>query len=164
LAEIQKKHDTYMKFNTQVFALSVDPLKQSQNIIEKMKLPFKLLCDEDKHVIDLYHLKNPFEHDGIAKPATFIINPEGKVCYRSLDGTANRVDLSDELQFLEKLHNDAGYKMGNAPKKSLIIPSPKNMWRMSLNMIFNGNFADWMHFLLFPVEMFRMMASRFKKK
>jgi peroxiredoxin len=105
---MQRNHDTYEKLNTRVFAISVDPLKQSQNLIEKMKLPFTLLCDEGKHVIDLYHLKNPFEHNGIAKPATFIINSEGKVCYRSLDGTANRVDLSDELQFLEKLHNDAG--------------------------------------------------------
>ncbi len=129
-----------------------------------MKLPFVLLCDEDKHVIDLYNLRNPFEHDGIAYPATFIINPESKICYRSLDGTASRVDLSDELLFLEKLHNDAGYKMDTAPKKSWIIPSLKDGWRMSLNLIFKGNFADWKHFLLFPVEMFRMTASKFKKR
>ena len=128
-----------------------------------MKLLFTLLCDEDKHVIDLYQLRNPFEHGGIAYPATFIINSEGKICYRSLDGTANRVDLSDELLFLGKLHNDAGYKMDTAPKTSWIIPSPKDGWRMASNLIFNGNFADWKHFLLFPVEMFRMMASKYKK-
>ncbi|MBU0994995.1 MAG: peroxiredoxin family protein [Proteobacteria bacterium] len=164
MAELKKNHASYGKFNTRVFALSVDPLKQSQNLVKKMDLPFPLLCDEDKHVIDLFHLRNPFEHGGIAYPATFIINPERKICYRSLDGTASRVDLSDELLFLEKIHNDAGYQMDIAPKKSWIIPSLKDGWRMSLNLIFNGNFADWKHFLLFPVEMFRMMVNKFRKR
>ena len=127
-----------------------------------MKLSFELLCDEDKHVIDLFNLRNPFEHGGIAYPATFIINPEGKICYRSLDGTASRVDLSDELRFLEKLHDDAGYMMDTAPKKSWIIPSLKDTWRMTSNLIFNGNFADWKHFLLLPLEMFRMKVNQSK--
>jgi len=125
-----------------------------------MKLSFDLLCDEDKHVIDLFDLRNPFEHDGIAYPATFIINPEGKICYRSLDGTASRVDLSDELKFLERLQDDAEYKMDTTPKKSWIFPSLKDMWRMSLNLICKGNLADWKHFLLFPVEMFRKTVKK----
>ena len=164
MAELKKNYDSYSQFNTQVFALSADPLKQSQNLSEKMKLPFTLLCDEDKHVIDLYHLRTPFEHGGIAYPATFIIDSEGKIRYRSLDGTTNRVDLSDELLFLGKLHSDAEYKIDTALKRSWIIPSPKDVWRMASNLILNGNFADWKHFLLFPVEMFTMMASKFKKR
>lgn len=143
-----------------MFALSVDPIKQSRNLADKMKLSFELLCDEDKHVIDQFDLRNPFEHDGIAYPATFIINSDGKICYRSLDGTASRVDLSDELRFLERLHGDAGYTMDSAPKRSWMIPSLKDGWRMSANVICNGNFADWKHFVLLPVEMFRMLARK----
>jgi len=159
LAEIERNYDAYRKFNTRVFALSVDPVKQSRNLAEKMKLSFELLCDEDKHVIDLFDLRNPFEHDGIAYPATFIINAEGKICYRSLDGTASRVNLTEELKFLERLHDDAEYKMDAVPNKTWIIPSLKDMWRMSSNLILKGNFADWKHFLLLPVEVFKMIRG-----
>ncbi len=88
--EIQKNYDTYTKFNTRVFALSTDSPKQSESLIKKSNLSLTLLCDEDRKVVDLFKLRNPFEHDGIAYPATFIINPEGKICYRSIDGTAAR--------------------------------------------------------------------------
>jgi peroxiredoxin len=71
-----------------------------------MNLSSTLLCDADRKVVDLFKLRNPFEHDGIAYPATFIINQDGKICYRSIDGTANRVDLTDEISFLEQLHKD----------------------------------------------------------
>ncbi|MCP4346343.1 MAG: redoxin domain-containing protein, partial [Desulfobacterales bacterium] len=157
MAEIQKKYDTYDKFNTKVFALSTDSPKQSENIVKKMNFSLTLLCDEDRKVVDLFKLRNPFEHGGIAYPATFIINPEGKICYRSLDGTASRVDLTDELSFIEQLHKDAGHTIQTGPKKSWIIPSAKDNWRMSMNMISQGSFADWKHLFLLPVNMLKIM-------
>ncbi|MBI9088237.1 MAG: SRPBCC family protein [Desulfobacterium sp.] len=162
MAEIQKNHDTYETFNTKVFAISTDSPKQSDNITKKMNFSLTLLCDEDRKVVDLFNLRNPFEHGGIAYPATFIISPEGIICYRSLDGTASRVDLTDELSFLEQLHGDAGHTMKTGPKKSWIIPSPKDNWRMSMNMISQGSVADWKHFLLFPVNMLRILGSKVK--
>jgi alkyl hydroperoxide reductase subunit AhpC len=164
LAEIQKNYDTYTKFNTRVFALSTDSPKQSENIIKRIHLSFTLLCDEDRKVVDMFKLRNPFEHGGIAYPATFIINPEGKICYRSLDGTANRVDLTDELSFLEQIHSDAGHSMQTKPKKSWVVPSLKDTWRMSMNMISRGNLADWKHFLLLPVNMLRIIGSKIGKR
>jgi hypothetical protein len=163
LAEIQKNHDAYTELNTQVFALSTDSPEQSKNLIKKMNFPFTLLCDEDKKVIDLFNLRNTFEHEGIAYPGTFIINPEGKICYRSLDGTFNRVDLKDELTFLEQLHKDCGHTMEKGPKKSWILPSPKDNWRMAMNMLSQGNFADWKHFLLLPISYLKIMGSKIKK-
>jgi len=162
LAEIQKNYVTYTKYDTKVFALSTDSPKQSEHIIKKLNLSSTLLCDEDRKVVDLFNLRNPFEHDGIAYPATFIINPKGKICYRSLDGTANRVDLTDELSFLEQLHEDAGHIMQTRPKKSWIIPSPKDNWRISMNMISAGNFADWKNFLLMPANYLRILGSKIK--
>ncbi len=164
MAEIQKNFNTYTTFNTRIFALSTDSPDQSENLIKKIQLSFTLLCDENRKIVDLFHLKNPFEHGGIAYPATFIINPEGNICYRSLDGTANRVDLTDELSFLEQLHQNSGQRMQTGPKKSWIIPSLKDNWRMSMNMIFRGNFADWKHFLLLPVNMLRIVGSKMKKR
>ena len=104
------------------------------------------------------------EHDGIAHPATFIINPEGKIRYRSLDGTAKRVDLTDELSFLEQLHKDTHHTLKAGPKKAWIVPSLKDNWRISMNMIATGNFADWKNLFLLPVHYLKIMANKFKTK
>jgi len=164
LAEIQKHHDTCTKLDTRVFGLSTDSPRQSENLVRKLKLSFTLLCDEDRKVVDLFDLRNPLEHDGIAYPATFIINPAGKICYRSLDGTAKRVDLADELTFLERLHKDSAHTMQAGPKQGWIFPSPKDKWRISMNMITAGNVADWKNFLLIPVNYLKILGSKLKRK
>jgi len=164
LAEIQKYHDTYTKLDTRVFALSTDSSRQSANLVRKLKLSFTLLCDEDRKVVDLFDLRNPLEHDGIARPATFIINPEGKIRYRSLDGTAKRVDLADELAFLEQLQKDSGHAQPARPKKAWILPSPKDNWRISMNMISVGNFADWKNLLLLPVNYLKILGNKLKNR
>ena len=115
-------------------------------------------------MIDLFNLRNPLEHDGIAHPATFIINPEGKIRYRSLDGTAKRVDLTDELSFLEELHKDTGHTLQAGPKKAWIVPSLKDNWRISMNMIATGNFADWKNLFLLPVHYLKIFGTKIKNR
>jgi alkyl hydroperoxide reductase subunit AhpC len=155
---------TYEKLNARVVALSIDSPQQSENLIEKSNLTLTLLCDEDRTVVDLYKLRNPFEHDGIAYPATFIINPEGIICYRSIDGTSSRVDLKDELSFLELLQKAPSLKMQTRPKKSWIIPYPGDIWRISRNMMAKGSFADWKNFLSAPINYIKMGASKLRNR
>jgi alkyl hydroperoxide reductase subunit AhpC len=153
LAEFKKQYHLIQKYKTDIFAISVDTPKQSQAVIREMDLPFQLLCDADKKVITQYHLLNTHEHGGIAYPAIFVIRPSGRIQYRSLDGTAQRVELSDILSFLEKLGQDDGFISNKAPKKKIIIPFPNHAWQISKNMLFRGNFADWKHYVLFPFSM-----------
>ena len=115
-------------------------------------------------MIDLFDLRNPLEHDGIAHPATFIISPDGNIRYRSLDGTAKRVDLTDELAFLEQFHKDSGHTLQAKPKKTWVIPSPKDNWRISMNMIFAGNFADWKNLFLLPVNYSKILVNKIKER
>ena len=164
MAEIQKHHDTYAKFNTKVFALSTDSPQQSARVVEKLNLSATLLCDEEKKVVDLFDLRNPLEHDGIARPATFIINPAGNIGYRSLDGTAKRVDLTDELTFLEQFHKDSGHTLQAKPNRTWVIPSPKDNWRISMNMITAGNFSDWKNLLLLPVNYLKIFGAKIKNR
>lgn len=164
MAEIQKQYDTYAGLDTQVYALSTDSPRQSQNLVRKLGLSFTLLCDESKEVIDLFDLRNPLEHDGIAYPATFIISPDGKIRYRSLDGTAKRVDLTDELAFLEQLHKDSDHIRQAKPNKAWVIPSLKDNWRISVNMITKGNFSDWKNFLLMPINYSKILISKIKSR
>lgn len=162
MAEIQNRLATYEKLNIQVAALSIDTPNQSRAIAEKMNLDFPLLCDTQKKVIDRFHLRNPFEHDGIAYPGTFIITPDARVCYRSLDGTASRLDLTEELAFLEQHSRDRALLMQGPPKKSWIFPTPKDTWGMARNMVTQGNFADWKHFILLPLEYLFILADKIK--
>ena len=164
MAEIEKHHDTYTSLDTRVFALSTDSPRQSENLVRKLGLSFTLLCDESKEVIDLFDLRNPLEHDGIAYPATFIISPDGKNRYRSLDGTAKRVDLADELAFLEQLQKDSGHIRQAKSKKAWIIPSLKDNWRISMNMITKGNVADWKNLFLLPINYLKILGSTLIKK
>ena len=114
-----------------------------------MQFPFELLCDFEKKVINQYHLLNPHEHDGIAYPALFVINPQGRICYRSLDRTGARVQLTDVLKFLEKLKASPFYEEKTEPAKVSIIPSLAEMSQITNNMIFRGSRADWKHYLKF---------------
>ena len=150
--------------DTRVFALSTDSPQQSARVVEKLNLSATLLCDEEKKVVDLFDLRNPLEHDGIAHPATFIISPDGNIRYRSLDGTAKRVDLTDELAFLEQFHKDSGHTLQAKPKKTWVIPSPKDNWRISMNMIFAGNFADWKNLFLLPVNYSKILVNKIKER
>ena len=116
--------------HTRVFALSVDVPKRSAGFRQAMQFPFELLCDPDKKVVELFHLLNPHEHDGIAYPAIFVINPQGRICYRSLDRTATRVQLTEVLAFLDKLQEDPAFQKQGGKKKALIIPFPaiRSFW------------------------------------
>jgi len=105
----------------------------------------------DKNVITRYHLLNIHEHGGIAYPAIFVIRPSGKIQYRSLDGTAQRVNLRDVLSFLAKIQKDDAYLPQAAPRKKFIIPLPNIAWQISKNMLLRGNFADWKHYVGYPL-------------
>lgn len=65
----------------QVLGVSADTVKKHQNFIEKYKLGFSLIADEDKEVINAYGIWGPKkfmgkEYDGIHR-TTFVINEEG---------------------------------------------------------------------------------------
>lgn len=164
LAEIKKQYADIIKYKTRAFALSVDSPKQSRAIVSEMMLPFDLLCDVDKKVIQLYDLVNPFEHGGIARPAIFIINPDGKICYRSVDGTAHRVDLTHVLNFLKAHYGNPDLDNKEPVDKKWIIPSWKTTGQIMKNMILRGTLADWKHYCLFPLSPIIIPLKKLKQK
>jgi hypothetical protein len=169
LAEIKKNIGRIEQSNTQVLALSADTINKSAGLRKAMKFPFELLCDPEKKVVTLYHLLNSHEHDGIAYPAIFVINPEGRICYRSLDRTAARVQLTEVLAFLEKLKADPAAEEKGGAKKTFIVPLPFEMWQIIQNMVFRGSGADWKHYFKFtfvytPKNLYKLATKPFRKK
>ena len=160
MGEIKKNINSFSKLDIHVAAISTDSMKQSQAVSLEMKLPFDLLCDSDKKVINTYNVLNPFEHGGIAKPAMFLVLSSGEIAYRSLDGTARRVDIADLLNHLKKHGKGKGEKGTSGAKKKWIIPSPKVSWQIARNLVLRGNFADWKHSLTFPYGLIRLSGKK----
>ncbi|MFC4740801.1 thioredoxin-dependent thiol peroxidase [Flavobacterium ponti] len=83
-AEACDLRDNFKKFEAQNYALlgvSADSAKAQTKFIEKYDLPFPLLADEDKSVINAFGVWGPKkfmgkEYDGIHR-TTFIINENG---------------------------------------------------------------------------------------
>lgn len=78
--------DTFPKFKRSkavVFGVSVDPVKKHAKFVTKYELPFTLLSDEEKVVVNLYGVwaKKKFmgrEYMGILR-TSFLIDPAGKI-------------------------------------------------------------------------------------
>ena len=83
-AEACNLRDNYQTFLAQgydVLGVSADSAKRQQNFITKNELPFPLLADEDKAVINAYGVWGPKkfmgkEYEGIHR-ATFVIDEKG---------------------------------------------------------------------------------------
>jgi peroxiredoxin len=76
-----------------IAAVSVDTPERSRALAEQLGLPFTLLCDPAREVVRRFGVFNAKEKGGIAYPATFVLDRDRVVRFRSLDRTAARVDL-----------------------------------------------------------------------
>ncbi len=109
--------DTFPKFKRSqavVLGVSVDAVKKHAKFVTKYELPFTLLADEEKKVVELYGVwaKKKFmgrEYMGIVR-TSFLIAPDGKIArvYESVkpDGHAEEV-----LKDIKTLTNNYKNKM-----------------------------------------------------
>lgn len=75
--------ETFKQKGYAIVGVSADSKKRQANFKDKYELPFPLLADEDKKVIEAYGVWGPKkfmgkEYDGINR-TTFIIDEEGKI-------------------------------------------------------------------------------------
>ena len=78
---LRDNYQTLLAQGYDVLGVSADSAKRQQNFINKNELPFPLLADEDKTVINAYGLWGPKkfmgrEYEGIHR-ATFVIDEKG---------------------------------------------------------------------------------------
>lgn len=97
----------FSKLDAVVLGISADSVKSHKKFVEKYQLPFTLLADEEKTVINAYGVwgRKKFmgrEYDGILR-TSFLIDPEGmiaKVYEKVNTGTHAEMVLTD----LRSLH------------------------------------------------------------
>ncbi|MFA5298256.1 MAG: thioredoxin-dependent thiol peroxidase [Lutibacter sp.] len=80
---LRDNYHSFLAKGYEVLGVSADSAKRQQNFIEKNKLPFPLLADEDKTVINAFGVWGPKkfmgrEYDGIHR-TTFVIDENGTI-------------------------------------------------------------------------------------
>lgn len=116
-------------------AVSVDEPGRSRALEEQLKLPFELLSDADREVVQAYGIFNREEKGGIAYPATFVLDRDRTVRFRSLDRTVTRVDPAALFAFLR---NGLSSASSEATAKRPIIPRFADLRRMMANALRYG--------------------------
>lgn len=117
MAEYGKRGDDLEALDIEVAALSVDSPHRSAALHKKLDLPFELVCDPERKVVEAWQLLNPKEGGGIAYPAVYVIGADRKVQFRSLDRKASRVMPGPVLEFLR-----GGTAEGASPEQIPVSP------------------------------------------
>ncbi len=80
---LRDHYQTFLAQNYEIVGVSADSVKRQANFATKKELPFSLLADEDKKVIEAFGVWGPKkfmgkEYDGIHR-TTFIIDENGMI-------------------------------------------------------------------------------------
>ena len=118
-----------------LFAVSVDEPVRSRALKEQLALPFELLSDVDREVVQAYGILNREEKGGIAHPAMFVLDRDRTVRFRSLDRTASRVDPDALFAFLR---SELGAPPPEVPGQKAIIPRLGDVGRVIANALRYG--------------------------
>jgi peroxiredoxin len=98
---LQSRLSDFEKQDAVVLAISVDPPDKSREIVDAYDLQFPVLSDADLEAIDgfgvRHKLGNPIEETDIARPATFIVDREGRIVWRDLTENWRIRPRPDEL-------------------------------------------------------------------
>jgi peroxiredoxin len=133
LADYRDRYAELRGAGAEVVALSVDDRTRSEAMARELELPFPILCDPRREVIESWGLLNRAEKGGIAFPATFVIDRDRKVRFRSLENVGRRASAPDMLAYVRALAGDGA---AAAPHQTRVKGA---MWLRAIgNMIRRG--------------------------
>ncbi len=130
MAEYSERYDEFRAVGAEVAALSVDAPQRAEQVRQQYALPFPILCDTERQIVERWGLFNREEKGGIARPALFLLDRDRRVRVVSMDGEVTRVRAADMLAYL-RAHpiGAAGAVDSSGPRKRVILPTPKEMLR-----------------------------------
>ena len=109
--------------------MSVDPPEQSERLRNELRLPFPLLCDTSRSVVQDWDIYNKRERGGIAKPAVFVIDPDKTVRYASVDSVATRVPAAEIVRLLREPEAGPGRRKVHIPRSGEWMRAIRNNLR-----------------------------------
>jgi peroxiredoxin len=132
LAEYAELYPDLRAAGANMVAVSVDAPEKSESVRRDLRLPFPILSDSQRRVVQEWGIYNPDEKGGIAKPAVFILAPGRMVRFVSVDQVASRVPAAEILRRLTEQGPGSG-----ADRKTR-IPGPVTFFRAIRNAIQMG--------------------------
>ena len=105
MADYREHYEEIRAAGATVAGISVDPPEASEAMRRQLGLPFTILCDTERRVVQDWDVYNSRERGGIAKPAVFVIDPNQVVRYASVDSVATRVPAVEIIQLLQSAPN-----------------------------------------------------------
>jgi peroxiredoxin len=132
LAEYRDRQGELRSLGLGLAAISVDAPERSRALAEQLGLGFPLLSDTAREVVRAYGVFNRKEKGGIAYPATFVLDRQRTVRFRSLDRTASRVDLDQLFAFLRGGLDGSPL---TSPKRCAVVPSLRDFARVTKNAL-----------------------------
>jgi peroxiredoxin Q/BCP len=98
----------YKRAGIEVIGVSVDSVKKHAKFVEKYSLPFTLLSDEDKKIVEAYGVWGEKKFMGRTYMGTnrvsYLINPEGKISkvYDKVKPEEHADEVLDDVKLLNK--------------------------------------------------------------
>jgi peroxiredoxin len=129
LADYREHYDEIRAASAALAGISVDPPEASEALRRQLCLPFTILCDTERRIVQDWDVYNRCEKGGIAKPAVFIIGSNLTVHYVSLDTVSMRVPASEILRILRSTGPVS------PAHRRLYIPTPAEFLRGIRNLL-----------------------------
>ena len=99
---MQKNYAKIRAAGAELIAISSDDEGDTKKTVQGSGLEFPVLADKDKEAITAYNVVDP-GNNRIARPAAYIVQQDGTVAWKSLNGVAVRVPTAKILTELGKL-------------------------------------------------------------
>jgi peroxiredoxin len=127
LADYRDHFDDIRAAGADLVGISVDTPAQSETLRRDLGLPFPILSDADRRVVQEWGIFNERERGGIAKPSVFIIDRDRVVRYVGLDTTTTRAPASEIVRLL--------HTPGAVPRRRVYIPRLTDFLRGVRNLM-----------------------------
>lgn len=99
---MQTGYEDIQAEGAELIAISADPLTLVDSTRKTLEITYPLLVDTNKVTITAYNVVDPSNTD-IARPATYIINEQGRVASKFLNEIGTRIGPDEILTELKNL-------------------------------------------------------------
>jgi peroxiredoxin len=105
LQGLQLRKSDFDRRNTEIVAVVVDSVELNAQVVHDVGLDFRILSDPQLAVIDPYGLRSEEGGKAMARPASFLIDADGIVRWRSVsDNFRLRPDPATILAAVDQLN------------------------------------------------------------
>ncbi len=130
MAEYRDLFESIRLAGAQLAAIAVDEPATSEALRQELQLPFLILCDTSKKVISAWGIFRAAK-GGIAQPSVFVVDPDLRVRFHSVDKDAARVPARTVVDFLL-----AGMQSAPVPaRRRIVFPSLIDCFRAARNTL-----------------------------